>query len=118
MTDLTTTERRDRYEAVLAAIDGATSDAHTYPGARLHSILTNCCSTGGDHDPDGIRSALRAACEQGDAIKWRDLDGDVRYSRCTEGDLRDLVEWAAEEREDPELVGRVNRRLAEVTGDD
>jgi hypothetical protein len=109
-------ESRERYETLLSVVAHQTSPTQP-PGVRpVHTRVTMCSHNG--HDPDAVDSAIRAALENDDLLRWRDADGEIRLTLRTEPDLKRLAEHVAEELQDPDQLARVNTALLEVRNDE
>ena len=108
--------RKHRYQSVLRTIDYQTSPKQP-PGVRTGTPTTILAGPWGRYDSDGIKSALKAARENDDVVRWRDGEGRIRVTRATENDLQRLASHLAEELDDPEQLGRINTRLQEVRDD-
>jgi hypothetical protein len=108
-------ESRERYRDVLRTVAHQTSPEQL-PGVRpLHVRLHQ--ATHGQYSHDDVDSAIRAALENDDLLRWRDADGEIRLTLRTEPDLKRLAEHVAEELQDPKQLARVNTALLEVRND-
>ncbi|WP_323192398.1 hypothetical protein [Halostella sp. PRR32] len=105
-------ESRDRYQAVLRTVAHQTSPKQS-PGARPTTIRL-LQATHGQHDHDDVDSAMRAAIENDDLLKWTDADGRVRLTLYAEPDLKRLAQHIGGTVKDPHELARVNQALAEV----
>jgi hypothetical protein len=109
-------ESRERYQAVLATVAHQTTPRQP-PGVRpVHLRLHQ--ATHGPHDADDVDSAIRAALENDDLLRWRDADGEIRLTLRTEPDLKHLAQYVAEELQDPDQLAHVNTALLEVRNDE
>ena len=109
-------QRKHRYQSVLRTIDYQTSPKQP-PGVRTATIKTILAGPWGRYGTDDLESALKAARQNGDIVRWRDGEGRIRVTCASEDDLQRLARHLAEEVEDPEQLGRINTRLQEVRDD-
>jgi len=107
--------RRERYEAVLRAVDYQTGGHDTAspqpPAVPESSIIQILARTYGG---EAVGSSIRAAAANGDLVRFRDVDGVVRLARADADGLRRVAVWAAERPGGPvrELVAFANRRAS------
>ena len=109
---LTRKERRKRYQQVLNTVAHNTTERQS-PGirpthVRLHQVAH------GQWSADGVNSAVRAAINNDDLLRWRDQEGNVRLTLRAEPDLKRLAQHVGAVIQDPKQLARINRALAEV----
>lgn len=121
--------RRADYEQTLGTIRANTGDPQR-PLVAASPLWTTLVANGGlEHE--FATSALRAAVENGDVLRWTDGEGTVRYALTTQGldsvtgsspydagdeaALRDVITTeASRENPDKSVIGWANERLAEI----
>lgn len=111
---------RERYHAVLDRIEACTGgrnqDNDQPPGIdSMHIHLHLSHASYGRYAPEAIDSALKAAVENKDVIRYPGIDGRMRYARRTpEGLMAVILEEAQREHPRRELIGWLNRQLDEL----
>lgn len=82
-------DSEDIYNSVLRVVDHQTSPKQP-PGVRPGTVRLVLVAHA-DIDADGVEKALRRAEDNDDLVAWRDDDGQLRLTRCTESDLKRLL---------------------------
>lgn len=112
-------DRRKRYEQVLDAIEHNTggADHPQPPGIRKPNLMV-VLVLHGSLTVSEAESALKAARENEDVVRYEGRAGRWRYIRATEDAFRDLI-GAENQRENPrtELIEWAVDRIAEVASD-
>jgi len=103
-------EARERYQKMLSTIAHNTTERQP-PGIRPATVRLHMCSHA-NCDIEGVNSAMRAAIENDDLIKWCDAEGNVRLTRYAEPDLKRLAKHIGETVKNPQTLARVNQALA------
>jgi len=86
--------RKEIYERALSMLDYQTSPEQRPSCARNHLMM----SVGHSNLPKaGVETALRAARENGDVIRWRGRDGTFRFCLTADEKLRRLAAYEAEQ---------------------
>lgn len=110
--------RRDRYEAILRVVDYQTGGPDTALPAGVRATTIGQNRTHAGEDWQDVESALQAAVEHDDLLRYRDRDGHVRYTRRTVDGLQALVATEAQhEHPDQDLIARCNRILQALRRD-
>lgn len=106
--------RKDRYHAVLRTVAANTTEVQP-PGIRPAHIKVHLVSNG-RYTAEGVDSAIRAAVEHDDLVKWTDGEGRTRYTLATTADLRRVAERLHDQGRQSDL-SRINRKIEEVRQD-
>lgn len=109
-------DRRRRYRRVVRTVEYQTGGDGTAnemaPAVRERCVRVILTRAG--YQPSGVRASLAAAAENGDVVRFRDVEGVRRVARATEQQLRAVARWGAE-RDGPDraAVAAANRALTD-----
>lgn len=104
---------KDVYESVVRAVRARCNDVQG-PGARRRQIVTSLGGSYGRYQAADLNSALRAARERGDLIRWLDADGVYRHTPTDLDLLQEVVAYMNKHDYGPEPIERVAQRIREV----
>jgi hypothetical protein len=93
----TRADRRSRYHAVVACVAAnchVDPETRGVPGCPRRQVVVSLAAHG-QHDPDRVRSSLRAAVENTDVYRWTDRRGEPRFTPVAEEPLCQLTHHVA-----------------------
>lgn len=109
---------KERYNRVLNVVDAQTSSMQP-DGIAIHTLVRLCRENLGLSRTEA-HNAIRAACENGKLLKYRDQSGTVRYTRFTATTEAECIKTIESERErevpNHAVVAAANSRLDELRG--